>query len=44
MKAYIFDMDGTMIDNVPYHVLAWKEFSRKYGNELYNQNGNPLYP
>jgi len=34
MKAYIFDMDGTMIDNVPYHVLAWKEFSRKYGNEL----------
>lgn len=34
MKAYIFDMDGTMIDNVPYHVKAWKEFSRKYGNEL----------
>ena len=34
MKAYIFDMDGTMIDNVPYHVQAWKEFSRKYGNEL----------
>ena len=34
MKAYIFDMDGTMIDNVPYHIKAWKEFSRKYGNEL----------
>ena len=34
MKAYIFDMDGTMIDNVPYHVQAWKVFSRKYGNEL----------
>lgn len=34
MKAYIFDMDGTMIDNVPYHVKAWKAFSRKYGNEL----------
>ena len=34
MKAYIFDMDGTMIDNVPYHVKAWKEFSRKYGHEL----------
>ena len=34
MKAYIFDMDGTMVDNVPYHVQAWKEFSRKYGNEL----------
>ena len=34
MKAYIFDMDGTMVDNVPYHIKAWKEFSRKYGNEL----------
>jgi len=34
MKAFIFDMDGTMVDNVPYHIQAWKAFSRKYGNEL----------
>ena len=34
MKAYIFDMDGTLVDNCGHHVLAWREFSRKYGNEL----------
>lgn len=33
-KGYIFDMDGTLVDNVQYHVRAWKAFSRKYGNEL----------
>ncbi len=34
IKAYIFDMDGTLVDNCAYHVQAWVEFSRKYGNEL----------
>lgn len=34
IKAYIFDMDGTIVDNCAYHVKAWREFSRKYGNEL----------
>lgn len=33
-KGYIFDMDGTIIDNVPYHIQAWKEFSRAHGREL----------
>lgn len=33
-KAYIFDMDGTLVDNCSYHVIAWREFSRQYGNEL----------
>ena len=33
-RGYIFDMDGTLVDNVQYHVKAWKAFSRKYGNEL----------
>ena len=33
-KGYIFDMDGTLVDNVRYHVMAWKSFSAKYGNEL----------
>ena len=33
-KAYIFDMDGTVVDNCAYHVKAWREFSRKHGNEL----------
>ena len=33
-RAFIFDMDGTIIDNIPYHIRAWKEFSRRYGHEL----------
>lgn len=33
-RGFIFDMDGTLVDNVRYHVLSWKAFSRKYGNEL----------
>lgn len=33
-RAYIFDMDGTIVDNCSHHVIAWREFSRKYGNEL----------
>lgn len=34
VKAYIFDMDGTLVNNCAYHVLSWREFSRKLGNEL----------
>ena len=33
-KAYVFDMDGTIVDNCAYHVKAWREFSRRCGNEL----------
>lgn len=33
-KAYIFDMDGTLVNNCRYHVIAWREFSRRYGREL----------
>jgi beta-phosphoglucomutase len=40
--AVIFDMDGTLIDNNPYHALAWQEFCRKRGlrltSEDYQQN------
>ena len=34
IDAYIFDMDGTIVDNCGYHVKAWREFSRKHGREL----------
>ena len=34
IKAYIFDMDGTLVDNCAYHVRAWRKFSKKYGHEL----------
>jgi beta-phosphoglucomutase len=29
-----FDLDGTLIDNNPYHILAWQEFYRKRGRTL----------
>lgn len=33
-RGFIFDMDGTIVDNVPYHIQAWKSFSRTHGREL----------
>ncbi|MES2268165.1 MAG: HAD family phosphatase [Bacteroidota bacterium] len=27
----IFDMDGTLIDNTPYHYQAWQQLFKKYG-------------
>ena len=43
-SAVIFDMDGTLVDNNPYHVKAWQAFYQKRGLELsldeYKQNIN----
>src|SRR5207302_169291 len=40
-KAVIFDMDGTMINNMPYHKKAWKEFFNKhrlsFTDEVFNK-------
>lgn len=33
-QAYIFDMDGVLVNNCRYHVLAWRAFSKKHGLEL----------
>ncbi len=42
--AVIFDMDGTLVDNNPYHVQAWQAFYKQRGRELsveeYQQNIN----
>ncbi|MCX6991548.1 MAG: HAD family phosphatase [Kiritimatiellaeota bacterium] len=32
--AVIFDLDGVIIDNIPYHKQAWREMCRHYGREL----------
>ncbi len=32
--AIIFDMDGTMINNMVYHKKAWMEFAKRHGLEL----------
>jgi len=34
MNAFVFDMDGVLIDNSDFHVQAWTEYSRQYGREL----------
>ncbi len=36
-KAYLFDMDGTIVDNCAWHIQAWKAFSKRHGNELSEQ-------
>jgi len=32
--AFIFDMDGTMIDSMPTHQRSWVEFTRRHGLEI----------
>ena len=32
--AFIFDMDGTMIDSMPWHAKSWVEFTRRHGVEI----------
>jgi len=30
-SALIFDMDGTMVDSMPFHAKSWMEFTRRHG-------------
>lgn len=32
--AFVFDLDGTIVDNCRYHVLAWQMFSGRIGRPL----------
>jgi HAD superfamily hydrolase (TIGR01509 family) len=34
VKAAIFDMDGTLIDSVDQHALAWQDVFREFGHEI----------
>ncbi len=34
LKAIIFDMDGTLVDNIPYHKEAWLLFLKKHDIQL----------
>jgi beta-phosphoglucomutase-like phosphatase (HAD superfamily) len=34
--AFLFDLDGTLIDSVYQHILAWREASEQMGAELSN--------
>jgi beta-phosphoglucomutase-like phosphatase (HAD superfamily) len=33
-RALIFDMDGTMVDSMPFHARSWVEFTRRHGIEV----------
>ena len=43
-KAVIFDLDGTLLDNNPYHLKAWKNYlqaiQREMSDEEYNEHLN----
>ena len=34
IAGLIFDMDGTMIDSMPFHGQSWVEFARRHGIEI----------
>jgi beta-phosphoglucomutase-like phosphatase (HAD superfamily) len=34
LKAAIFDMDGTLLDSVDLHALAWQEALLKFGHDV----------
>ena len=34
VEAFIFDMDGTMIDSMPHHTSTWMDFAHRHGIEL----------
>ncbi len=43
-KAVLFDMDGVLVDSMPYHFISWFETMRKYGIrvtpfEIYEKEG-----
>jgi HAD superfamily hydrolase (TIGR01509 family) len=43
-RAVVFDMDGVIVDSMPYHFIAWYEALRPYGVrvscfEVYSQEG-----
>jgi beta-phosphoglucomutase len=32
--TFLFDMDGTIVDNMDYHLIAWREFLKAHGVEM----------
>ena len=44
-KGVIFDLDGTLINSMPYHALAWKQVAYEHGfdidvNDIYAMGGS----
>jgi beta-phosphoglucomutase len=34
VKAFIFDLDGVIVDTAKYHYLAWKKIANELGIDL----------
>ncbi len=41
VKALIFDMDGTIVNNIPYHTKAWLQFLSKYNIHITEEELHP---
>ncbi|MBA3649869.1 MAG: HAD family phosphatase [Chitinophagales bacterium] len=39
--AFLFDMDGTMVDNMKYHELAWQQQLKQLGKDLSSEEIKP---
>ena len=39
-RAVIFDLDGTILDNNPFHLKAWKEYLKKIGRDMTDEEFN----
>ena len=43
IKGLIFDMDGTLIQNMPYHMMAFKTLAERLGYEMLEPVTNKFY-
>jgi beta-phosphoglucomutase len=34
IRGFLFDMDGTVVDSIPYHYISWYEFLRPFGIKM----------
>ena len=43
IQAFIFDMDGVIVDSNPLHRLAWEEYNRRHGIETTEDMQQRMY-
>ena len=41
-KAFIFDLDGVIVDTAKYHYLAWRELANQLGFEFTKEQNEQL--
>ena len=43
IRAFIFDMDGVIVDSNPLHRDSWAEYTRRYGVEMTEEMQQRMY-